>query len=142
MFVNKRSENYLIIFVHVEKCGGTSLLSSSRRRKGLKHCDIISSKKFGNVASESDFGRSLGMYRNCDFITGHCLYPKYLAEYKNIAISKGYKPIVITSIRNPVDRLLSDYAHARRRGEVLGLDQFIDIPFKKNYICNFWGGGL
>lgn len=141
MLISKNPKRYLFMFFHVEKCGGTSLLSSSRRRKGLKHCDIISSKKLGNVASVRDFRRSLAMYTDCDFITGHCLYPGHIDEYKNIASSKGYWPITITSIRDPVERLLSDYAHARRMGEIIGLDQFIEIPFKKNYLCNFWGRG-
>ena len=134
--------NYVFIFLHIEKCGGTSLLSSSRLRNGLKHCDIISSRKLGNVASVSDFERSLIMYRNCDFITGHCLYPEYIEQYKDVVRLKGKEPVVITTIRNPVDRLLSDYAPARRLGEKMGLSQFIEIPCKKNYICNFWGGGV
>lgn len=141
MVDGNKSDYYLFIFVHMEKCGGTSLLASSRRRNGLKHCDIISSKKLGNVADASDFARSLAIYPNCDFITGHCLYPDLLEKYKRVALDRGLKPIVITSTRNPVDRLLSDYAHSRRRGELMGLGQFIEISFKKNYICNFWGNG-
>lgn len=142
MCTNAKSNNYVFIFLHVEKCGGTSLLYSSRRRNGLKHCDIISSRRLGNVASVSDFQRSLLLYENCDFITGHCLYPEYIEQYKDVVRSKGKEPVVITSIRNPVERLLSDYAHARRLGEKMVLSQFINIPFKKNYICNFWGSGV
>jgi hypothetical protein len=131
----------LFLFFHIEKCGGTSLLASSRRRKGLRHCDILTSNTSGNIASVTDFSKSLSLYKSCDFITGHCLYPGLITDYKNIAHSRGYKPVTITSIRNPMDRLLSDYAHARRRGEVMNLDNFLRIPFKQNYICNFWGKG-
>ncbi|MEM7745945.1 MAG: hypothetical protein AAF409_19780 [Pseudomonadota bacterium] len=141
MSAGAQSSRYLVVFIHIEKCGGTSLLASSRRRAGLRHCDIISSADLGNVATPRDFRRSLSLYRNCDFITGHCLHPAEIAGYREAAEKGGREPVFITSIRDPITRLLSDYAHARRRGETMGLQEFAAIPFKQNYICNFWGDG-
>ncbi len=130
-----------ILFFHVEKCGGTSLLSGSRMRTGLKHCDVISSARNGNVISTNAFSRSAWLYPNADFFTGHCMRPGLKDAYLGILEGRFDRTISITCLRRPIDRILSDYAHAARRGEQLKLAEFARISYKRNYLISFLGEG-
>jgi len=133
----------LAIFPHVEKCGGTSVIAASRRRRALRHCDLVPSDRMANRASARDFGAALRAYRRLDFVSGHCIAPASLAEFRQMAIDAGYAHVVtVTVLRPPIERLLSDYVHdVTRRSSHLSLSDFIQIGWKQNYYIRFFGDG-
>lgn len=133
----------IVLFYHVEKCGGTSLIASSRMRSGLKHCDLVLKNKFSNMASICDLKRGIRYYPNADFIAGHCLNPSLIDDYT--AYLKDHhkrRAIHITLVRNPLLRILSDYTHdCKRRGSEIPFAEYLQIEWKHNYLTQFFGAG-
>lgn len=131
----------LAIFLHVEKCGGTSLITMSRRRRVLGHCDLVMKNPRTNRATEKDFELALQAYPRLDFISGHCIDPADVPEFKSIALNRGYDDVyAFTVLRNPLARCLSDYVHDfSRRESMLSFESYLQIQWKQNYLVRFFG---
>jgi hypothetical protein len=133
----------IALFYHVEKCGGTSLISSSRMRPGFLHCDLVIKDRQANAASSDDLARALKYYPKADFISGHCLNPMRAKDYSDVIAScRGRRAVHIALLREPQARLLSDYTHdLERRGSNASLDDYLETGWKQNYLCRFFGEG-
>lgn len=133
----------LCIFSHVEKCGGTTLIAASRNRAALAHCDLVMRQTGTNSADTSDLRRAMRAYPKLDFLAGHCVDPGLLEQYRATASAQGYKTVhVVTTLRAPISRLLSDYVHdVTRRDSTLSLADYLNIEWKQNYLTKFFGNG-
>ena len=95
----------MYVFVHIEKCGGSTLNYQLRRIFGLDHCDIIPRDKNSMKISESDLDDLFKLRPSVHSITGHSIRPcldlgKYNDQFKYYCL-----------FRNPIHRYISAFKH-------------------------------
>lgn len=123
------------VFSHIEKCAGTSLTTKFRNELPFQSCDIVSKS---NVVSKSELIQTKTLFPRLKIMSGHNLSSN---AFDDIASVFGDMQ-VFTVVRDPVERLVSNYLHDKTRGVWRGtLQEYQNIPWKKNYLSRFIGGG-
>ncbi len=117
----------LLVFVHIEKCAGTSIISALRSMFGRHHFDLIPRNKNSMIASKKDISDIFRIDRKVKSIAGHSIRGFIDFEYKVDALCYAV-------VRDPVRRLISDYKYFR---DVLGFDGSISSFLAKKDRSNF-----
>jgi hypothetical protein len=91
----------LLVFLHIEKTGGTSLHHALTSREEI----AVSPNRLAHIPS-----LTLGFLNQYDCISGHFTYQEALALPR-------HPKCIVTMLRNPADRLISFYRFHRAHGE-------------------------
>lgn len=115
------------IFVHIPKCGGTTIRSTMwPHAKNPLH--LFPENKIDEMSDSDLFAH--------DMIFSHCSLPHFKNRFgKRI---EDYK--IISSIRNPIERYISEFFQWKRGGHTETWQQYIDIPLNQNAITYFLTG--
>jgi hypothetical protein len=125
----------IMVFFHIEKCGGTSLVEYFRNNIPLQACEAISKT---NALTLSELEKTLSIYPKLRVISGHNLQVDIIDWLEE----RGYSVESFTILRDPIERAISDYLHDFRKGTIqVPLIDYIDIPWKQNYLAKFLGSG-
>lgn len=124
-----------IIFCHIEKCAGTTLVSKFRKELPFKSADFLAR---GNRPRTSELKALARLYPRLHLVSGHSLYPNLRSMFET-----QFGPVrMFTVVREPISRLISNYYYDKRRGIWLGnLEDYMRIPWKQNYLLRFLGAG-
>lgn len=118
----------MLAFVHIEKCGGTTLIDLLRRNFFLDHVDVIPRDHNSMLLSAYDLTRLLRLRPSTISIAGHSV--RVHADLE----SCGQPLVYYTCLRNPVKRFVSDYLHfAELLGYRNGIDQFLHWGERNNF---------
>jgi hypothetical protein len=118
----------MLAFVHIEKCGGTTLIDVLRRSFLFDHVDVIPRDPQSMIFDADDMRDLLEFRPTVKSIAGH-----------SIRISTGLEKIVpqiryITCLRDPVRRYVSDYCHfIERLGLEAGFEEWLDREDRHNF---------
>ena len=130
----------MLIFYHMIKTGGTTLSYILRNNYGANHVEIFPVKIVKksetsklNFCTTDDIEWFLKINKNISSMSGHYLHP-YLKLPKIFQSVKSF-----TFLRNPINRYISLYNHAKRYGlfKNLSLSEFIDNPSTPNRSHNY-----
>lgn len=125
----------ICVFSHIEKCAGTSLTTKFRNELPFRSCDIVSK---GNIVSKAELRLTKLLYPRLKIISGHNLSS---GVFDDIAAVFG-ETRIFTVIREPIQRLVSNYLHDKTRGAWDGdLHDYQAVVWKQNYLSRFIGGG-
>ncbi|MEH6714987.1 hypothetical protein [Parasphingorhabdus flavimaris] len=125
----------VIIFFHIEKCGGTSLVHFFRNNLPFQSCEAISRT---NALTISEWKKALLVYPKLKVISGHNLQVDIIDWFRKVGIE--VESFVI--YRDPIERTISDYLHDYRKGTFNGtLEEYAQILWKQNYMSKFLGSG-
>ena len=126
-----------IIFVHVPKCGGTSLDALIKKKIRINRFRVDASASFKTaerIDEEVEGVRNVllnyAVFQGYKYITGHCYMhnPEQFGEYK-----------IVTVLRDPVLRFVSHYLYNRYKThsahDTINLDfkDFINSDLAKSY---------
>lgn len=103
----------MLAVIHIEKCGGTTLIDVLRRNFQLDHFDVIPRDRQSMVFTADDLHDLLKFRPTVKSIAGHTI--RLNSGLENVAPQIQY----ITCLRDPVRRYVSDYCHFVER---LGLE--------------------
>ncbi len=95
-----------LAFIHIEKCGGSTLIHMLRSSFGIYHCDIIVKKLRNQLVGKSDFDRVSKLCLSTVSFAGHSI-----RLYHNKDIKQDKRTGFYTILREPVARYLSDFKH-------------------------------
>ena len=98
----------LFCFVHIQKCGGTTLNTLLRRNFGLRHVDLIPVSRLAVLASGNDIKHAMRVYPRAFSFAGHSLRP-----FGDFGAFRE-RMVFYTLLRDPVQRFISDYHEHRR----------------------------
>lgn len=99
----------LIFFSHIPKAGGKTLLQSFDYAYGLQNVLKIYEKPFGDVAQDEFDRLSASEIKNKSAVAGHLRMKYFLSNnYAKEEFVAG-RVRLLTSIRDPIDRLISYY---------------------------------
>lgn len=126
---------HVVVFCHIEKCAGTSLIKKSLQEIPFGSVGVLSKS---NKVDIKDLKKLKRLYGRPQIITGHSLTPTSFTDLKDVfAEIKTF-----TIFRDPFSRVISNYLHDKTRGVWDGsLSEFVSIPWKQNYMLRFLGGG-
>jgi hypothetical protein len=119
----------MIAFVHIEKCGGTTLIHLLRQAFGLDHCDVIPHDRQSMLFHPSDLQRLLRLRPTTSSIAGHSVRME-------AGLHNAYPVRYFTLLRDPVKRYLSDYQHIGKQfllGKDPSFERWLDLEFRHNY---------
>jgi hypothetical protein len=89
------------IFLHIPKCGGTSIQTFLRHQNGVKHCDALGLNYQLNMSHASLIN---SIYPNWTSISGHTLRLSNIGHFMKSDNTKAF-----TILREPYSRFLSFY---------------------------------
>jgi hypothetical protein len=95
----------MLAFVHIEKCGGTTLLHSLRRAFGVDHFDVMPRDKSSMLFGPDDMRALLALRSGARSIAGHTVRPR--SNLESVVPDVRY----YTLLRDPVARYVSDFRH-------------------------------
>ncbi len=125
----------MLIFSHIEKCAGTTLISHFRKQLPFQSVDAISNQ---NRITKNDLKKIKFLYPAVKVCSGHSITP----DRKEIFEQEFGETQSMSIVREPLERLISNYVHDVRRGIWQGsLDDYAMIPWKNNYLLKFLGSG-
>lgn len=118
----------MLAFVHIEKCGGTTLIDLLRRNFFLDHVDVIPRDQSSMLLSPDDLTRLFKLRPTTISVAGHSIRTHAGLD------SCGVPLMYYTCLRNPVKRFISDYLHFV---ELLGSRESVLDFLKREDRCNF-----
>ncbi len=95
-----------LAFIHIEKCGGSTLIHMLRKSFGIYHCDISAKEYVSQLVSKYDFDRVSKLCPSTVSFAGHSI-----RLYHNKDIEQDKRTGFYTILREPVSRYLSDFKH-------------------------------
>ena len=119
----------MIAFVHIEKCGGTTLVHLLRQAFAYDHCDVIPSDTNSMSFSKSDMSRLLKLRPSTLSISGHSLHYQELLHSE---CDIDY----YTILRDPIKRYVSDYRHLGKNFLLKGdtsFEKWLDLESRHNF---------
>jgi len=118
----------MLVFVHIEKSAGTSLIHILRRNYFLKYCDVRPLKAGSNgVFTMDDFNKYIKINPGMECLSGHSVKP-----YGDIMTIPDLQ--LITLLRDPVKRYISQYQHWIEKKTInLPFDDFLKIESVSNF---------
>ena len=135
----------MIYFPHIPKAGGTTLKQQFFRAFGNRNCLKVWNPRFGADVSPDEF-KSVDSQtlKNKKAVIGHLPVSLFLEnQYARSAFEAGEVKI-ITSVRNPIDRVISLYnyvSHNRKHPNHLAMKTKSPIDFiseqKRNFQYHF-----
>lgn len=135
------STNELIVFIHIAKTGGTTLRGILDKQYGTNSLFMYAHATFENLNSEDKLVNMLENHiNNVKSISGHFGFGM---KYDGIdtpllsLVSTSRDIVYISILRNPTERLFSQYHHYKRNNWI-DLDVTFEKFIKKNlYIPNY-----
>lgn len=118
----------MLAVIHIEKCGGTTLIDVLRRNFQLDHFDVIPRDRQAMVFTAGDLHDLLKFRPSVKSIAGHAI--RLNSGLENVAPQIRY----ITCLRDPVRRYVSDYCHFVER---LGLEADFEAWLRREDRHNF-----
>lgn len=94
----------MLIFIHIEKCGGTTIETILRRSFGARHINLIPLDQSAMCASNDDMKFLNKNFPKVCSISGHALRP-WIIDKKNT------ENLMYTLLRDPISRYVSDFLH-------------------------------
>lgn len=95
----------MLAFVHIEKCGGTTLARTFRRYFGCDHFDIIPRDPEAMLACHDDLRHVLSLRSSTRSVAGHPV--RVQCQFEEVVPDIAY----VTLLRDPIKRYVSDYRH-------------------------------
>lgn len=95
----------MLAFVHIEKCGGTTLIHVLRRCFMLDHFDVIPREKTSMVFDQQDLQLLLRLRPGVKSIAGHPV--RLWSRLEEVVPGIRY----VTLLRDPIARYVSDFRH-------------------------------
>ncbi len=127
--------NKIIVFFHIEKCGGTSLVEFFRRNLPFQACEAVSKT---NAFTEAELRKTLRLYPSIKALSGHNLQVEVIDWLEE----RGFDVVSFTILRDPLERAISDFLHDYRKSTFVGsLIDYANIAWKQNYLAKFLGSG-
>lgn len=118
----------MLAFVHIEKCGGTTLDNILKRSFGIRHLNVIPKNKSGMTLSLEDLERLERLRPKIISISGHAVRPWILKK------SPGSFSMY-TLLRDPVQRYISDFKHFAPCYKSAGnFQKWLKLENRKNFI--------
>lgn len=119
-----QSNKHKLLFIHVAKCGGVSITKSLRYKYLLSYTGLNSGASLMAAVDAADpyedYYQSVLTYRDLllkyfmntrsRFISGHFAYNDWIDDYLN-------KFIVMTVLREPIERFVSSYYYNKNKNE-------------------------
>jgi hypothetical protein len=122
----------VLLFCHIEKCAGTTLINQLRSKLGVRHVDLIPSDISANVAVEKDLDATLRRVPFALSAAGHSLKP-YIGYGENVE--------KFTLLRDPVKRYVSEFRHdEERRGFEGSFQEWATLKSRWNHQTKFIAG--
>lgn len=122
--------NELIIFIHIAKTGGTTLRGILDKQYGSNSLFMYAHETFENLNSEDKLVNMLKNHiNNAKSISGHFSFGMKYDDIDTPLLSLIDTPrniVYISILRNPVERLFSQYHHYKRNNWI-----DFDITFEK-----------
>ncbi len=131
-----------LIFIHIPKCGGQSVLYGIHQIFGSNKILKIWNPKFGATVSIDGFqNMEIEKIKKYDCIAGHIPY-NIIRDKLGEDLIKQY--FICSTLRDPVDRIVSAYNYISSSHHPNGDDvqnmkfsQFIDSKYAFNEQCNY-----
>jgi Sulfotransferase family len=126
----------MLALVHIEKCGGTTLIDVLRRNFQLDHFDVIPRKRASMIFAADDLRDLLNFRPTVKSIAGH-----------SVRLSAGLETVApgiqfVTCLRDPVRRYVSDYCHfIDRLGSRCDFAQWLAREDRHNFQTRSIAGG-
>ncbi|HJQ79707.1 MAG TPA: sulfotransferase family 2 domain-containing protein [Lacipirellulaceae bacterium] len=118
----------MLAVIHIEKCGGTTLIDVLRRNFQLDHFDVIPRDRQAMVFTAGDLHDLLKFRPTVKSIAGHTI--RLDSGLENVAPQIRY----ITCLRDPVRRYVSDYCHfVERLGLEADFEQWLGREDRHNF---------
>lgn len=95
----------MLAFVHIEKCGGTTLVHTLRRAFGLDHFDVLPRDKSSHLFTSADLAQVLRLRPRVKSLAGHSI--RLRSRLERVVPEVRY----YTLLRDPVRRYVSDFYH-------------------------------
>jgi len=125
-----------LAFIHIEKCGGSTLIHMLRSSFGISHCDIIAKAHGNQLVSKSDFDRVFQLCPSTVSFSGHSIrlyHDKDIKQYKKTGF--------YTILREPVSRYLSDFKHfGPCFPSVNNFEGWLKVDARKNFMTRSIAG--
>lgn len=123
------SHRHNFIFIHIPKCGGTSVELSLLKNEGVINTDNKHDLKF--LSDEQKQKYQLG-YSYRDVSIQH----KRIDQYKKWTDQTGKPYFTFTFVRNPWQRLVSEYFYIKKMNGCLCNDFQSQYPTFKHFVMN------
>lgn len=125
-----------LAFVHIEKCGGTTLIHMLRSSFGIRHFDIIAKRHWSHLVEKSDFDRVFGLNPSAVSLAGHSI-----RLYHDPGIARYPETGFYTILREPVSRYLSDFHHfGPCFSQVRNFDTWLSVSERQNFMTRAIAG--
>lgn len=125
----------MLLFLHIEKCAGTTIISHFRNQLPYESIDVLTRK---NKVCFQDIKIAKKLYAGAKVCSGHSITPDRIDVFEQLFGDVQ----TLSIIRDPIERVISNYVHDVRRGKWdADLSSYLRIPWKHNYLLRFLGGG-
>ncbi len=125
-----------LAFIHIEKCGGSTLIHMLRKSFGIYHCDIIAKEYRNQLVSKSDFDRVSKLCPSTVSFAGHSI-----RLYHDKDIKQDKRTGFYTILREPVSRYLSDFEHfGPCFSSVKNIEGWLTVEERKNFMTRSIAG--
>jgi len=118
----------LLAFVHIEKCGGTTVIDALRRTYLLNHVDVIPQDRNSMLYNDDDLRNLHGLRPRVASISGHSI--RIHSNLETVVPNVTY----FTCLRDPVRRYLSEYyTYVERLGMAPNFRDWLDRTDRHNF---------
>jgi len=127
-FIMQRDSGSLFVFVHIEKCGGTTVIDALRRTYLLNHVDVIPKDRNSMLYNDNDFRNLRRLRPRVVSVSGHSI--RIQSNLDAVVSNITY----FTCLRDPVSRYLSEYyTYVERLGMGSSFKDWLDRTDRHNF---------